>query len=74
MISSDRGEGNGPQRVAFREVLYFVIEQEGQWRNVGDTMVPSDSPLADRTYWQVVGGFLALGWSLASAFTLCLRW
>ena len=42
-------------------MLYFVIEQEGQWRNVGDTMVPSDSPLANRTYWQAVGGFLALG-------------
>ena len=24
-------------------------------------MVPSDSPFADRTYWRVVGGFLALG-------------
>ena len=37
-----------------------MLQKEGYWNEIGDTMVPNSSPVTDRRYWQAAGGLLAL--------------
>lgn len=37
-----------------------MTEQEGCWKAMDDVVVPDDSPVADRAYWQVAGTLIAL--------------
>ncbi|KAF9785059.1 hypothetical protein BJ322DRAFT_1020665 [Thelephora terrestris] len=53
-------QGVGPRRSAFREALHLMAEREGCWKVIDSTMVPDDSPVADRAYWKVSGALIAL--------------
>jgi hypothetical protein len=37
-----------------------MVDREGFWREMGDTMVPCASPVTDGKYWKTMGGLLAL--------------
>lgn len=52
--------GLGPRRSAFREALEIMLQKEGNWNELGDTMVPNTSPVTEDRYWMVAGGLLAL--------------
>ena len=37
-----------------------MVQKDGCWNEMGDTMIPDTSPVTNRGYWKVAGGLLAL--------------
>lgn len=58
---SGEAVGQGPRRTAFQEAIKSIVDVGGYWREMGDTMVPTSSPVTDHKHWRTMGALLALG-------------
>lgn len=61
--------GQGTQRTALLEAMRVMLGKRGCWNEMGDTVIPSISPVTDSSYWQAAGALLAL--SLLAGENIC---